>query len=93
LKLFNNVGRSNTVGETSGRRNHSGLPQVTSFAGSARKRGIEGVSVRGCRLDSREMGSSLARLPLKPLLTMIVLTFSRLVRLMEPYEDLKEGRM
>jgi len=57
LKLFNNVGRSKTVGETSGRRNHSGLPQVTSFVGSARKRGIEGVSVRGCRLDSREMGS------------------------------------
>jgi len=26
LKLFNNVGRSNTVGETSRRRNHSGLP-------------------------------------------------------------------
>ena len=52
LKLFNNVGRSNTVGEMSGRINHSGLPQVALFVGSVRRRGIEGMSVHGCRLDS-----------------------------------------
>jgi len=58
VEAIQQCGRSDTIGETSGRINHSGLPQVTSFVGSARRRGIESMSVHGCRLDSQATGSS-----------------------------------